>query len=382
MLRGEHFPAAVGNPLARGAARWWDRAVRIGMDYRPAMRPRTGIGRYAGSLAAALAPRCDLRLYGVFFRGNRRAVRIPPPGARLTAWPVPARLMKRLGRLGLLPADRAVGGCDLFHHTNYILPEVGRKTPQVMTLHDLAFLRDPTCHAPRAAEALTGIVTEAAHRCAAFLTPSEATAHDCEELLGIPRERLFVTPLGVDPAFFELCGDTTLRPYVLAVGTLEPRKNHARLIRAFGRLGGDVDLRIVGRRGWLDEPVLDAAAATKSVHLMGHVSEPELRALVAGALVVAYPSLLEGFGLPVLEALAAGRPVLTSDREPLCSLAGDAALLVDPTSEESIADGLERLLSDAELRSELARRGPERARRFTWERCAEATLEVYREVGA
>ena len=350
------------------------------MDFRPAMRTRTGIGRYAGCLAEALAPLCDLRLYGVFFRGNRRAARVAPPGSVLTAWRVPARLMKLLGRLRLLPADRALGGCDLFHHTNFILPEAHPATPQVMTVHDLAFLRDPTCHAPRAAEALTRVVREATRRCAAFLTPSETTARDCEELLGVERKRLFVTPLGVDPSFYEPRRAASGRPYVLAVGTLEPRKNHARLIRAFARLDADVELRIVGVRGWLYEPVLEAAAETENVSLLGHVGEAELRGLISGALAVAYPSLLEGFGLPVLEALAAGRPVLTSDREPLRSLAGDAALLVDPGSEESIAAGLERLISDAELRADLGRRGPERARGFTWNRCAEATLEAYREV--
>ena len=347
------------------------------MDFRPAMRTRTGIGRYAGCLAEALAPLCDLRLYGVFFRGNRRAARVAPPGSVLTAWRVPARMMKLLGRLRLLPADRALGGCDLFHHTNFILPEAHPATPQVMTVHDLAFLRDPTCHAPRAAEALTRVVREATRRCAAFLTPSETTARDCEELLGVERKRLFVTPLGVDPSFYEPRRAASGRPYVLAVGTLEPRKNHARLIRAFARLDADVELRIVGVRGWLYEPVLEAAAETENVSLLGHVGEAELRGLISGALAVAYPSLLEGFGLPVLEAMARGTPVVTSEGTATAELVGDGGLLVEPRDHDALADALSSVLDEADPRARWGRAGAERAAGYTWERAAAETAAVY-----
>ncbi|MHC4548573.1 MAG: glycosyltransferase family 4 protein [Planctomycetota bacterium] len=353
--------------------------MRIGMDYRPALRDYSGIPRYVASLAPRLAAAgCDLRLYGVFW--GRARPRRAPAGTRLVAWRVPRRVMDALGALGLLPADRAVGGCDLFHQTNFVPARVGRRTPQVMTVPDLAFLRDPTCHTARAAEALTRVVTRAARRCAAFLVPSEATARDCEEYLGVTRDRLHLTPLGVDPSFFAAAPAAAAPPYLLAVGTLEPRKNHLRLIRAFGRLQTDAELRIVGRRGWLCDDVEQAVARTPRVALLGQVPEPQLRSLLAGARALAYPSLLEGFGLPVLEAMAAGKPVLTSDREPLRSVAGNAALLVDPEDEEALAGGLDRLLHDPELRERLARRGPARAREFTWEACARATVEAYRAV--
>ena len=168
---------------------------------------------------------------------------------------------------------------------------------------------------------------------------------------------------------------------MLAVGTLEPRKNHARLIRAFraARLP-DIELRIAGMKGWLCDAVLEEAAATPNVRLLGHVEEAELVRLVAGARAVLYPSLAEGFGLPVLEAMAAGKPVLTSNVEPLASLAGGAALLLDPADEEALAEGLRRIVSDADLRGRLARDGPERARGYTWKACAEATVRCYRAV--
>jgi len=335
------------------------------------MRATTGIGRYVGGLAAALAgDGCDLRLYGVFRKGNRPAVRRPPPGAHLVAWPVPSRVMKRL-----CPADRVVGGCDVFHHTNFIMERVRPATPEVMTVHDLAFYRQPGCHAPRAVKALRRVMRDAVQRVAAFLAPSEATARDCEEFLGIARDRIFLTPLGVDPAFFELRADVSPRPYVLSIGTLEPRKNHARLIRAMARLP-DIELRIAGRAGWLCDDVLAAAAAAPNVRLLGHVPEPELLGLLSGAAVVAYPSLLEGFGLPVLEALAAGKPVVTSDREPLRSLVDGAALLVDPEDEEALAAALQRALDDPAL----GRDGPRRARAFTWQACAAATMRAYEAV--
>lgn len=345
------------------------------MNFRPAMMPVTGIGRYVRELAGALAKGgVDVRLYAVYLRGNRKGNHRAPPGTKLVAWRFPARVINALGWAGILPADRVVGGCDVFHHTDYFLSEVGKRTPQVMTVHDLAFLRDRAFHLPRAAAALEGVVRRAADRCAGLLVPSEATARDCHELLGVDRGRIFVTPLGVDEGFFSLAPEAPSRPYLLAVGTLEPRKNFARLIRAHARSGIDLDLLIAGGRGWLYDDVEAAARASPRTRLLGHVPEAELKRLLAGARAFLYPSLLEGFGLPVLEAMAAGKPVLTSDREPLRSLAGDAAILVDPTDEEAIADGIRRVLAAA------PGGGAARARGYTWQACAAATRRAYEAV--
>ncbi|MGQ0614108.1 MAG: glycosyltransferase family 4 protein [Planctomycetaceae bacterium] len=347
------------------------------------MRVRSGIGRYVAALAQALAGGgCDLRLFGVFRNGNVPEVRRAPPGARLLAWRFPSRAMDLLGRLGILPADRALGGCDLFHHTNYVMAVASRRVRQVMTIHDLAWLAEPGSHHARATAALTAIMEGAKRACAGFLVPSEATARDCEERLGLARDRLFLTPLGVDPAFFALERRPRTPPYLLAVGTIEPRKNYARLLRAFDRVAArrdGVELFVAGRWGWEHEDVraaADGARARERIHLLGHVSEELLLRLMTGAAGMLYPSLLEGFGLPVLEAMAAGIPLLTSDREPLRSLADGAALRVDPTDEEAIAAGIEALLEGGVEGG----RGRERARGFTWEACAAATLRAYREV--
>jgi glycosyltransferase involved in cell wall biosynthesis len=355
--------------------------VRIGMDFRPAMGSTTGIGRYTAALAGALQRHgCEMRLFGVFFAGNRRAARRAPPGTRLVAWRVPIRILRWLRAAGLRPVERVLGGCDLFHHTNFIMAPVSPRTTQVMTVHDLAFLADPSCHTPAAVAALTGVVKRAAGRCGAILVPSEATARHCERHLGLGRDRIFVTPEGVDGAFFELPEVAPERPYLLAVGTLEPRKNYPRLIRAFLRAKTDAELWIVGRDGWLFGDVYAAAAGQERVRILGHVPEEKLRQLLAGADAVLYPSLMEGFGLPILEGLAAGKPVLTSDRDPMREVAGGAALLVDPTDEDALRDALVRVCGDTDLRAELHRRGPPRAREFTWERCAAATRRAYEAV--
>jgi glycosyltransferase involved in cell wall biosynthesis len=192
-----------------------------------------------------------------------------------------------------------------------------------------------------------------------------------------------VTPLAADASFaapVERTGHPTLgRPYVLAVGTLEPRKNLERLIAAWGRLPPALQdshtLALVGPRGWDDAPILSAARAA-GAQLLGGVTDDELRALYAGAAAFVYPSLYEGFGLPVLEAMAAGAPVITSNVSSLPEVAGDAALLVDPRDEAAIAEAIERVVTDPTLADDLRARGRPRAAAFSWARTARETLAV------
>jgi glycosyltransferase involved in cell wall biosynthesis len=367
--------------------------LRIGMDYRPALLLRSGIGRYVTNLAAALAAHSedvDLALYAVFRRGHREALAAAsaPASARLVARRLPARALDLLARAlpaGAVGAETFSGPLDIFHHTDYVrVPR--RRAASVFTLHDLSFLRSEDWHPPRDRERLEAVTRRLIGESKVIITVSETTRADLQHFFEIPDERIVVAPLGVDPRSFPRRGPrrSDSRPYILAVGTLEPRKNFARLLDAVRLLvgrGSDIRLELVGRPGWLCGEVHRRLADPRlRPHVLWHgeVDEGTLQDLLAGARALAYPSVYEGFGLPVLEGMAMGLPVLTSDRGATREVAGSAAELIDPDSTESIAAGLERLWTNAARRHELATLGPERARDFTWERCAAATIEGYR----
>jgi alpha-1,3-rhamnosyl/mannosyltransferase len=258
-----------------------------------------------------------------------------------------------------------------------------------VTVHDLAFLRFPELF-PRAwrVQYRTALKAEI-RRADRMLVPSGAVANDLAAR-GAPEERIRVTPLASglpvgDADVREVLSRLGVaRPYVLCAATIEPRKNQARLVRAYRRVASEVphNLVLAGPAGWQGgelEKELAAPGKGRIIRL-GRLERDDLDAVIRGADTVAYVSLYEGFGLPVLEAMARGIPVLTSDRSALHEVAGEAALLVDPTDEDAITDDLRRLLIDAELRVDLSRRGRERAAGFSWEATARATLDVYREV--
>jgi glycosyltransferase involved in cell wall biosynthesis len=212
------------------------------------------------------------------------------------------------------------------------------------------------------------------------------------ELLGFAPEKVVVTPLGVGAQFRPAEADPAwLRSrfgiqgrFVLCVGALEPRKNLATALRAFERLATrdpDLELVVAGPAGWRNQEFERLLGGSRApVRMTGLLSDQELVALYSATACFLYPSLAEGFGLPVLEALACGAPVVTSNRGALPEVSGDAALLADPDDEESVAEAVGRILSDTELAAELGRRGPSRAGGFTWERCADLTAGVYREL--
>ena len=267
-------------------------------------------------------------------------------------------------------------------------PAYGGSTPLVMTVHDLLWLSLPQ-YFTTPVRAYHRMCLPAIRRAAAVLTDCEYTRGQLVELVGVPAERVHVAPLGVDPRFASRDVDRDrLRErfgipgrYVLAVATREPRKNLGALLRAFERLAprvDDVQLVLVGGRGWRSaELERTLAAVDDRVTVTGFVSDEELAELYAGATCFAFPSFAEGFGLPVLEAMASGAPVVTSDRTSLPEVAGDAALLIDPDDDHALEDALHRLLTTPELAADLARRGLARSATFTWEACALATRAAY-----
>ena len=221
----------------------------------------------------------------------------------------------------------------------------------------------------------------AAHRSRRLIAVSEATRADLLRFYHLPQERIAVVPHGVSPEFFEL-DRSQIEPYLLCVSTLHPHKNLERLIRAFARGSRGRKLVLAGMRGFQTaaiEHLIKDLGIGDAVQLTGWVPRDELLRLYQQAYAFVYPSTFEGFGIPVLEALAAGISVACSSIPPLREVAGEAALFFDPLKEDSIAEALDRISTDDALRADLAKAGPERARRFTWQRAAELTLQTINE---
>jgi alpha-1,3-rhamnosyl/mannosyltransferase len=283
----------------------------------------------------------------------------------------------------------------VFLSTNSYLTAWFTRVPTVVVVCDLVAFDDALAPQRRARAIERATLPPAVRRAAALTAISQATADDLAARFPAARPKTAVTPLAADERFARDDGPSVAevrvrhglgeRPYVLAVGTLEPRKNLPRLVEAFAALPPALrdahELVLAGAVGWNTDATL-AAVARHRVRQLGHVPEDHLPALYRGAAAFAYPSLYEGFGLPVVEAMAAGAPVLTSNVSSLPEVAGDAALLVDPWSVPSIRDGLARLLADRDLARRLAARGRERAATFSWERHAREVLTVVERAAA
>lgn len=342
-------------------------------------------------LLAELARSDDLDVVGVAARHTE-----PPPDAFVP--PVPVRHLP-LPRLALYEAwhalrwpkvERATGPVDVVHATAVAIPPTD--SPLVVTIHDLAFLADSS-QATRHGNRFFRRGTELARRHATrVVVPSEATAAECRDA-GFDPDVIRVVPWGADirevtdeqvVAARELHG--LHRPFVLFVGTVEPRKNLGAVVAAMEVVAEehpDVDLVLVGPDGWnedLAQRLAPLERAGVTVHRLGFVSLVDLPALYAACEVFCFPSLREGFGLPVLEAMAHGAPVVTSAGTATAEVGGDVALLVEPNDHHAVGAALLRVLDDPALAADLARRGRARAATFTWAATAEATVDVYREV--
>jgi glycosyltransferase involved in cell wall biosynthesis len=344
--------------------------MKVAFDAGPWLRTRTGVGRYARELARRLtAFGVEVVPYAVALRGSHSGLR---------RWRLPARALQSSWRRFDAPAiTRLTGTVDLVHATNFVLPALGA-VPGVVTIHDLSFYRDETFPG---GERLRDLVPWSARRAAAVVVPSQAVADEVEERFGVPANRTFVTHEGVGPEFFgatplgdsALAGMGVTRPFALALGTIEPRKNLHRLVEAWARAGIEGwSLVVAGPPGW--GPQLPGAADVKEI---GWVADETLPGLLASAEVFCYPSLYEGFGLPPLEAMAAGTAALVGSYSAAEEVVGDAALRVGSEDVEDIAGGLATLASNTELRRRLSIAGRARAARYTWEGTTRATLEAY-----
>jgi glycosyltransferase involved in cell wall biosynthesis len=326
--------------------------MRVAIDVSPLVQTRAGTARYLNGLLRELRRRDDVEVSTRSFGRDDRFSTLVRDGV----W-----YPFLLGR---------EGAADVLHCPTYRGP-LRSRVPLVVTVHDLAVLRHPETfnrwtrlYSPR----MVPHVLRAARR---VIAVSEFTRRELVDLLGVPEERIHVVPNAVEDEFTR-DGPAEQGEYVLAVGTLEPRKNLDRLVEAVRRT--DTELRIVGARGWGGVEV-----AGNGVRWLGEVSDAELARLYRGAACVAYPSLYEGFGIPVLEAMACGVPVVTTRGTAMEEVANGAAVLVDARDPAEIAAGILRAVAD---RSRLVARGLERARAFRWDAVAAATVDVYRGAAA
>jgi glycosyltransferase involved in cell wall biosynthesis len=358
-------------------------SLRVAIDAHTIGRKATGNETYVRGLLSGLLARGDIEPLALLDKAALAPEWLSGHSAELRSRNPVTRLLIDLS------ASAGRWSAELLH-VQYVRPPCS-DVPVVTTIHDISFEHFPRFFTSRTRARMRLMIPWSARRSRVVLTGSEHARQDLIETYGLPPDRVRVTPYAADASFTRLAQEETarrlarlgLKPgYVLCVGNLQPRKNLARLLEAYANLHPSIQppLVVVGQPAWLYEDVYAAVAArgiSRSVHFTGFVRLDELVALYNGAAVFAYPSLYEGFGLPVLEALACGVPTLTSDSSALPEVAGEAAILVDPESTEAINHGLARLLSDSALRGRLAVAGPEHASSFSWARCAAETAAAY-----
>ncbi len=362
--------------------------LRVGIDAHMVGGQETGNETYITGLVGALQNLSleeELLVYHV-----GRPWTGPSPGVRFER----LRTANPFFRLGLeLPFRSLTQGLDVLHIT-YSAP-LWSATPIVLNVHDICYATNPEWFSPRDLRILTTMVPRSIRRAAHVITVSESARRQIIDYYGVPEDRISAVLNGPGPAVMSLSpedserelravGLSVERPYLLTVGNLQPRKNLVRLIEAYSAVVSagdvDVDLVIVGPRRFHAEDVVTAAAALRDrIHLTGYLTDRQLAAAYIRSSGFVLPSLYEGFGLPVLEAMSHGVPVACSGAGALPEICGDAGLMFDPTSVEEMSDALRRLMNEP-LRSQLATAGAERAKQFSWDRAARQTLAVYRAV--
>lgn len=372
--------------------------MRIALDGSAIPRQRAGAGVYTYQLVRALANLPGSQRLVVFARPGlfddlaaKRRLHVihVDPASR------PARLAWEQTVLPLLLRRLRI---DVLHSPHHHTPLAPLGARRVVTFHDVTFLLLPARYPLVRRLYMEGLSRASARIADAIITPSQAARQDVVRTLGVPAERVVAIPEAAAAQYRPIeDGDALGRVrwryqvpsrYLLSVGSLEPGKNRPRLIRAYARLrseGVDCPLVVVGQPAWRYEgeyELVHRLGLTGQVRFLGYVPEEDLPVLYSGAALLAFPSLYEGFGLPVLEAMACGTPVVTSSGSAMAEVAGGAALLIDPRSVEALAEAMGRLLSDEALRAELRARGLERAKQFSWERAARETLSVYQVVAA
>ena len=343
----------------------------IAVDADVLGRRRTGDETYAAALLRELAPMADQeRIVAI-----TRRPELVPEG--IEPFELPARSQSARMAIGLPRALRRLR--PALAHFNYVVPPLYRG-PSVVTVHDLSFESNPGLMGPRDRFLFRTFVPRSARRADRVLAVSERTKRDLVEHYGVAEEKIVVTPNGVDPIFQPNGTRPEAPPYALFVGGIQPRKDPLTAIEALALVDGDLRLVLVGDEKRGGDDVRQAVARLgleKRVELAGYVEHEGLASLYRGAVCLVFPSRYEGFGIPVLEAMASGTPVVATTAGAVPEVAGDAAILVEPGNPAALADGIRRALAD---RERFVAAGIERAKQFSWAETARRTLAVYREL--
>ncbi|HET9466925.1 MAG TPA: glycosyltransferase family 1 protein [Vicinamibacterales bacterium] len=361
--------------------------MRIVIDYRPALRARTGVGEHIHQVARALA-RAGTDEITVFSSSWKD--RVAPaaskdlPGARIVDRRIPVGVLNLAWhRLRWPPIEALAGGEFDVAHSPHPLLLPSRAAAQIVTIHDLHFLTHPDRTSAEIRRDYPALVRSHAHRADRIIVVSRFVAGEVQRVLGIPADRISVCANGA-PEWTRAPAAADARGYLLFVGTIEPRKNVGALLEAYARLRS--------RRADAPRLVLAGSVARDAADVLARLQQPPLagtvdhrgyvpasdrEALFKGAQALVLPSFDEGFGIPALEAMSAGVPVVVSNRGALPEVVGDAGLLIDPDDTESLAAALERIIGDSELRAACARRGLERARQFSWAQTARDVRRAY-----
>ncbi len=375
--------------------------MKVTLDLSPAVHHHAGLGRYAYELLVALTDLDCTNEYCAFYyapRGNEQPDppldRVPAQKMRLSAkpWRMSVLLAYMLG----VTMDRWVPSGDIFHATDHLLPPL-RHSRSVFTIHDLIFRFYPQYHLPLNRWYLGLMLPRFMQRADAIIAVSQNTRRDAARWTRIPPEKMTVIYEGVERTFRPLDDPAALATvrakyelpprFILYLGTIEPRKNLVTLLSAYhallGREPAAPDLVVAGRKGWLYQPVFDRVrelGLEGHVHFTGYVNDADMPALLNAAVFFVFPSLYEGFGLPPLEAMACGTPVICSNVSSLPEVVGEGGILLEPRDVGVWVEAMARVLSDESLRLELRHRGIAQASKFSWERAARETLAVYERV--
>ena len=364
--------------------------VRVCIDIQAAVAQRAGVGRYTKMLAEHLEPLAagdDLAMFYFDFAGKSSRIAAGRAEEKANRW-LPRRWLQQCwSRLDWPPFDAFAGPADLYHFPNFIRPPL-RRGKSIVTIHDVAFLRHPETVEAKNQAFLTGQIRKTVERSDAIITVSNFIADEVQSLLGVPREKLFPIHLGLTDypqstpqqlaEFHSSC--SLRRPYLLHVGTIEPRKNHQLLIEIFERLDFDGDLVLAGMKGWKSEPIFERirqSPAAERIRYIDYLPEPNLGDLYRGAAALVFPSIYEGFGLPPLEAMRCGTPVVSSSAGSLREVLGNGARLVDGYDPTDWTDAVSEVLSNPDPWIDAGRSA---AAAYRWQTTAEKTWELYRQV--